>query len=243
MIKKAAVLLLVLLLLLCGCEKTDSILKQETDTPDTTDVTEETVPSTVPADGNPEDATCKGSYTGAENPDAVVAVSGMAELTNEQLAVWYWAEVAQYQQENHPQAPDFERPLDVQACEIDDTVKSWQQYFLKQALSSWHTAQALIQHSEQVPLTFEEAYQPNRANTEKYMTGMPAAEVLYGYVPNYKPNSMHQSYLDNIPRMLTDLAREKGYETSAAMAKEAFSSSLRGTESFTYSYNRGILSR
>lgn len=241
MIKKAAVLLLVLLLLLCGCEKTDSFLKQETDTPDTTDVTEETVPSPVPADGNPEDATCKGSYTGAENPDAVVAVSGMAELTNEQLAVWYWAEVAQYQQENHPQAPDFERPLDVQACEIDDTVKSWQQYFLKQALSSWHTTQALIQHSDQVPLTFEEAYQPNRANTEKYMTGMPAAEVLYGYVSNYKPNSMHQSYLDNIPRMLTDLAREKGYETSAAMAKEAFSSSLRGTESFVYSYNRGYM--
>ena len=123
MMKRTAVLLLILILLLCGCGKTDSVGEEAAAA---TEVTEETVPATIPEDGNPGDATCKGSYTGTENGDAVVAVSGMAELTNEQLAVWYWAEVAQYRQENHPQAPDFDRPLDLQTCEIDDTVNSWQ---------------------------------------------------------------------------------------------------------------------
>ena len=224
-------------LLLCGCEKTGAGEMLQAQTAETT---EATVPATVPADGDPNDVTCKGSYTGSV-PDAVAAVSGSAELTNEQLSVWYWAEVARYRQENHETAPDFDLPLDTQACEIDDSVNSWQQYFLKQALSAWHAAQALVQHSEEIPLTFEEAYQPNRDNTEKYMTGMPATKVLYGYESHYRPNSMHQAYLDGIPQMLEDLAREKGYANGEEMAKKAFGASLEALEAFAMSYNRGYM--
>ena len=238
MVKRTAALLLVLGLLLCGCGKTESSETEVTVAPETT---EETVPATIPQDGNPGDATCKGSYTGTDTPDTVVAKAGLAELTNDQLAVWYWAEAAQYRQENHTQAPDFDRPLDEQVCEIDDTVNSWQQYFLKRALSSWHTAQALVQHADQTPLVFEEAYQPNRMNTEKYMTGMPATKVLYGYASYYRPNSMHQAFLDNVPRMLVELAEEKGYGTPEAMAQEAFSATQSAVEAFAYSYNRGYM--
>ena len=49
---------------------------------------QETVPMTIPADGNPDDVTCKGSYTAkAEdfNGDAVVATLGEAKLTNTEL--------------------------------------------------------------------------------------------------------------------------------------------------------------
>ena len=237
--KRIAAFALVLILLLCGCSKQASPAKQ--DTVETTSPAEETVPATVPEDGDPKDVTCKGSYTGAAAPETIVAKSGDAELSNEQLSVWYWAEVAQYRQERHETEPDYDRPLDVQPCEIDAAVNSWQQYFLKQALSSWHTAQALVQHSEKVPLTFEEAYLPNRTNTEKYMTGMPVTEVLYGYASHYQPNSMHQAYLDGVPRMLTELAAEKGYKTAADMAKEAFATGQRALESFVYSYNRGYM--
>ena len=100
MVKRTAALLLVLGLLLCGCGKTESSETEVTVAPETT---EETVPATIPQDGNPGDATCKGSYTGTDTPDTVVAKAGLAELTNDQLAVWYWAEVAQYRQENHTQ--------------------------------------------------------------------------------------------------------------------------------------------
>ena len=236
--KLTTALLLILILLLSGCGAKDAFAGS---TVTATAPAEETVPATVPEDGNPGDVTCKGSYTSDDGRDTLVATAGAAELTNDQLSVWYWAEVARYRQEAHGVAPDFDRPLDVQVCEIDGTVNSWQQYFLKQALSSWHRAQAMVQHADQIPLTFEEAYKPNRVNTEKYMTGMPASSVLYGYESHYQPNSMHQAYLDSIPRMLTDMAKEMGYETSANMAKTAFSSSLQALETYAYSYNRGYM--
>ena len=207
--KILAALLLAMALVLCGCGKEASGAAENQVTPVPT--TEETVPVTIPEDGDPNDATCKGSYTAQGDPNAVVAVSGSRELTNGQLQVYYWAEVARYQQEAHGIAPEFDRPLDVQPCEIDESVNSWQQYFLKQALESWHSTQALVQHSIEVPLQTEEAYQPNRDNTEKYVTGMPAGEVLYGYYSHYRPNSMHQAYLDAMPQTLTELAVEKGY--------------------------------
>jgi len=230
--KKSWILLFLAMILLCGCERSVA---------EPTEATMETVPSaTVPADGNPEDVTCKGSYTGTA-ADEVAATSGNAQLTNRQLSVWYWAQVAQYRQENHSAAPDFDLPLEEQTCEIDNTVNSWQQYFLKRALSAWHNAQALLQHSEEVPLTFEKAYQPNRKNTEKYMTGMPAAEVLYGYHSHYRPNSMHQAYLDDIPQMLENLSREKGYSNVQTMATKSFGTSAEELEAFASAWNRGYM--
>ena len=236
--KRWSALLLAAVLLMSGCDK---VTEKPTEMTEMPIPTEETIPATIPADGNPEDVTCKGSYTDCGTQDSIAAASGTLALTNEQLSIWYWAEVAQYRQENHEVAPDFDRPLDVQPCEIDGSVNSWQQYFLKQALSAWHTAQALIQHSEQVPLTFEEAYQPNRDNTEKYMTGMPATEVLYGYTDKYKPNSMHQAYLDEIPRTLENLAHEKGYAGAAEMAEKAFGASADSLELFAVYSNRAYM--
>ena len=233
--RNLAALLLAMMLILCGCgSKNESAAAEE---PAAEPTVEETVPATIPEDGNPDDVTCKGSYTAQGDSNAVVAASGTGELTNEQLQVWYWAEVARYQQENREVAPDFDRPLDVQPCEIDASVNSWQQYFLKQALSSWHTAQALVQHSVEIPVPTEEAYQPNLANTEKYVTGMPAGEVLYGYYPHYRPNSMHQAYLDTLPQTLADLAKEKGYASTAAMAQDAFGTGEEAVQTFADTYN------
>ncbi len=230
-----ALFLLVCALLLCGCQR-----KKETVPEPSTAANEETIPETIPADGDPGDVTCKGSYTGSVS-DAVAATSGSDQLTGQQLQVWYWAEIAQYRQEHHETAPDFDRPLDTQICEIDSSVNSWQQYFLKQALSSWHAAHALIQHSESVPIPTEEAYQPNLANHETYMTGMPAAQVLYGYHTEYRPNSMHQAYLEEIPQMLERLAQEKGYGDAETMAKEAFGVNGRVLEEMTQSFNLGYM--
>jgi len=228
-------LVLTMILLLCGCKQT--VVEQAAQT----QPIQETVPAaTVPADGNPDDVTCKGNYTGAA-ADAVVATVGGSRLTNEQLSVWYWAQVAQYRQEKHDPAPDFDLPLEEQVCEIDDSVNSWQQYFLKRALSAWHTSQALIRHSEEIPLIFEEAHQPDPGNIENYMTGMPATEVLYGYHSHYRPNSMHQAYLDTIPQTLKALSREKGYADIQIMASESFGASEGALEEVAASWNRGYM--
>ena len=232
---KKWIVLLMAVLLLCGCQKNETMEEVPTET------TEATVPVTVPDDGNPQNVTCKGSYTNSGTMDSVVTASGTWSLTNEQLSVWYWAEVAQYQQEAHEIAPDFDEPLDTQICEIDTSVNSWQQYFLKQALASWHSTQALVQHSAEVPLPTEEAYQPNRDNTEKYVTGMPAGEVLYGYYSHYRPNSMHRAYLDSLPQTLSELAVKKDYDSADTMAREAFGTGKEDLLAFAEAYNLGYM--
>ena len=203
-------------LLLCGCAPAGSNADNSA---------ESTLPSagaTVPADGNPEDVTCKGTYTREGDPAAVIAQIGDTKLTNEALAVWYWAAAAQYQASGKTPAPDFDAPLDSQPCEAEGTVGSWQQYFLRQALNAWHTAAALNQQSLEVPLNLEPEYQPDPEKYATYMDGMPATKFLYGYNRFYSPNTMHQAYLDSLPDTLKALAGEKGFGDTAAMAQDAF---------------------
>lgn len=213
--KRIVLLLLAMLMLLCaGCsnENTEEL------PPETT---EATIPATVPADGDPDDVTCKGSYSqGDWDPDAAVATVGDHTLTNKQLQVWYWMAVAERKQGAYDAAPDFSRPLDTQACPIDDSVASWQQYFLKQALNTWHSVYALELQARELPLPTEEAYKPSEKNYETYMTDIPATDYLYGYNPLYQPNSMHDAYLTGLPETLETLAREKGYADLADMAEK-----------------------
>lgn len=239
--KKHIALLLALSLLLSGCGKEAPLPETETSTAAETTVPVETIPVTIPPDGDPEDVTCKGSYTADVSGSTVVATVGGAELTNAQLQVWYWAQAAQYRQEQHETAPDFDRPLDTQVCEIDDSVASWQQYFLREALNAWHSAQALVLQSEEVPMPTEEAYQPNLKNYEIYLTDIPAVKYLYGFNEYYQPNTMHQAYLDTLSDTLNDLAGEKGYSGAAAMAKEAFGASERELTAYARLYNLGYM--
>lgn len=236
--KLALLLALVLLLTGCGGENAPAAAPNQEAS---TEAMQTEPAATVPPDGNPEDVTCKGSYTAQVSGDAVVAQAGDAKLTNSQLQVWYWAEVAQYQQEQHETAPDFSKPLDSQVCEIDDSVASWQQYFLREALNAWHSAQALTCQSEEVPMPTEEAYQPNLKNHETYMTGMPATKYLYGYNELYQVNTLHQEYLDSLSDTLDALAEEKGYADAAAMAQAAFGTGETELEDYAQIYNRAYM--
>lgn len=221
-----------------GCGK-----KPETETTaPTVQTAEATVPATVPADGNPDDVTCKGTYS-ADNVNAstVVATAGDDTLTNGQLQVYYWLEVASYRQAGHETAPDFDKPLDTQPCELDDSVASWQQYFLKRALNTWHSAQALSAQSVDEGLPTEEAYQPDPEKHETYMTGMPATSVLYGYNKNYRINTLHQQFLDNIPQMLTELAQKNALADTEALARDLAGASAADLSACVELYNRGYM--
>lgn len=219
---------------LWGCQRTELV--------ETVGPTEEVVEvlATVPMDGNPEDVTCKGLYTAVPEEidrDAVVARAGDAELTNGELAVWYHGAVAQYRQEGHEEAPDFEADLATQVCQVDSSVNSWEQYFLRQALENWHKVQALKAASGEDTIITDPYYNPVEGELEQYMTGMPATEVLYGYHEFYRPNSMHQAYLDDIPEMLENMAKDKGYGNAKAMAEKAFGAELSVLETVAESYN------
>ena len=236
------------LLLLAGCSKKGSLSELGKDTTPAqenvhaTEVqTEPTVPATIPEDGDPNDVTCKGSYTADQSRTTVVATVEGAQLTNEELAVWYWATVAQYQENPTENGPDFSKPLDTQVCPIDDTVRSWQQYFLKQALNSWHTSQALLLQAKNTELVYEEAYKPNPKTHADNMTGKPATEVLYGYDQFYEHNSMHQSWLDAMPETLKQLAADGQWGDLQTMASQAFGSSEKSLLQAAQAYNEAYM--
>lgn len=122
----------------------------------------ETVEATIPADGNPDDETCKGSYTADDNAviaahDVVIASAGENQLTLGQLQVYYWMEIRSFLNNYGAYAAyfglDYQQPLDTQMCGVTDTPMTWQQYFLGSALNSWHTQSSM--NSEAVKAGFE----------------------------------------------------------------------------------------
>ena len=123
----------------------------------------ETVPMTVPADGNPDDITCKGTYTvtmDGFNGDAVIATMGDAKLTNTDLQVYYWMQVYGFLNEYGSYASmfglDYTKPLDMQLS-LEGTM-TWQQYFLDAALANWTDYQARCHEANANGFELDEEY-------------------------------------------------------------------------------------
>ena len=220
-------------LLLTGCQDTPIGPEQATDPQSATiPETEPTVPETEPTeppptsppDGNPDDVTCKGTYTRdtlemVKNMDTVVATIGKAEMNSSLLQIYYWTTVNTYRQAGHEIAPDFSMPLDVQLCPLDGTAITWQQYFLEQALNNWRSHYAMVQRSKTAVLPLEEAYDRDEAEHEKFqIANIYNLEHLYGYNTDYKLHDAHQAYLDNLPALLEELAKANNCPTTASLA-------------------------
>lgn len=244
------VLILALLLAACGGETEPIRANAENASGDAAletaaATTEPTVPATVPPDGNPDDVTCKGSYTTQDGqlPNAVAATVAEENLTVKQLQVYYWMEVNAWLLGDNEAMPDLSRGLDTQLCEAADNALTWQQFFLQRALDSWHGQQALVLQGNDEGVPLEEAYQPNLANHEKYMTDMPATEVLYGYEEGFQPNELHQAFLDGIPELLQQLASDQGYADAAQLAAAIAGEGTKEEALVSYAelYNRGYM--
>ena len=232
----AMLLCMVILLGLSGCGARQKFFSEETAA-----ATEDTVPATTPADGDPNNVTCKGTYSVSDEQiiaarDAVVAEIGSSKhLTNSELQIYYWLEVAAHRISDDPNQPDYSQSLDTQSCPIDNSVNSWQQYFLNKALSAWHAQQALVLMSQEigVPITDPE-YKPDLEKRTEYLTGMPANQYLYGWSDSYQPNRLHQAYLDAIPEMLNTLAADNGFGDNDAQAKAIAGAGADGRDLLSY---------
>ena len=180
------------------------------------EATETTPPMTVPADGNPDDATCKGSYTLAEgatfNGDAVVATMGEHKLTNAELQVYYWMQVYDFLNQYGSYASmfglDFTKPMDMQVS-IDGTL-TWQQYFLDAALDTWVNYQAMC----------------NEANAAEYVL-----------------DEEYVIYLEELPDNLESSALEMGYESAEDMIRRDMgpNASLAGYLNYLNNYYLGYM--
>lgn len=153
-------------------------------------VPEETVPMTIPPDGNPDDVTCQGSYTLAEgetfNADAVVATMGDAKLTNGDLQIYYWMSVIDFLNQYGGYASmfglDYTKPMDQQVSLDGDL--TWQQYFLNSALLTWSNYQALYNEAQANDYVLEQEYvdylsaQPDTLAQQAESLGYESAEKM-----------------------------------------------------------------
>ena len=149
--------------------------KAEEETAVSVPVVEETVEATIPADGNPEDVTCKGSYSVSDEEmaaaaDTVVATMGEYSLTNSQLQVYYWMEFQNFMSTYGNYAAyfglDYTQPLDTQRSTYDEDL-TWQQFFLNAALTNWNQVQAMN-------LKAQEAGLEASAEDQAYLDGLDA---------------------------------------------------------------------
>lgn len=252
------VLLLSITAMLCACvtteqpaiagpmdvEPTSSVAETASPTDASTEPpTEPTEPSpTCPPDGDPEDITCQGSYTAgkmelSKNSQTVVATAGKHKLTSGLLQIYYQAAVNAYQEEGHENAPDFEQGLDTQLRDLEGTTVTWQQFFLQEALNTWHAHVAMVDASKNAQLPLEEAYDRNeKKHEENLKTQIYNLNRLYGYNTEYKINAVHQAYLDNLPTMLENMAAELGYKSTAAMTNDL--AGVGTNENFLLEYAR-----
>ena len=151
---------------------------------------------TIPADGNPDDATCKGSYTVTDeeviaNTATVVATVGSQQLTNAELQIYYWLEVqnfiAQYGSYAAYFGLDLTQPLDTQVCTLSENPVTWQQYFLASALADWHNYAALAEEAQLNSYELEQEYVdmiaklPETLATDAGIQGFASAEEFLAY--------------------------------------------------------------
>ena len=161
------------------------------------EVTEETTEATIPADGDPDNVTCKGTYTvsdeeaEAANGD-IVATAGDRVLTNGQLQILYWRSVqsfyAQYGSYAQYFGLDHTQSMDTQVCTVTEGL-TWQQYFLEDALNNWKVFDAVAQQA--------------REN-------------------GFQMTADSQKQLDELEDGLTQTAADNGFEDTAAMIVRNF---------------------
>ena len=155
----------------------NNVQPDSTDPTDTSTSAADASEATVPTDGNPDDVTCKGSYTVSDDAlaavrDTVVATVGEESLTVGQLQIYYWRSFYDFMNNYGNYASyfglDYTQPLDTQTCSI--TGGTWQQYFLSSALSDWHRYLSLSMEAEKAGMHLSDEQQDYLDNLESTLS-------------------------------------------------------------------------
>ena len=175
----------VIVALLMGGTKTEEPAAEVQPTLDTTVVETQPEP-TIPADGNPDDETCKGTYTVTDEEvkaaaDTVVATLGDHTLTNAQLQVFYWMQVQNFLSSDYGSymlyygMMDYTQPLETQTSMMGSG--TWQQFFLKEALTTWRNYCVLADQAKAAEMTLTAEEQEYLDTLEESLT---SAAQYYG---------------------------------------------------------------
>lgn len=167
------------------------------------------VEATVPADTGLNDATCKGTYTVADDVlasglDVVVATLGDEEMTVADLQVYYWLQVREFLSSTdfyylyyYYGVIDYTQPLDTQICYYDETL-TWQQYFVQCAVEAWQEFTAMAVAAEENNIEMLEDLRSDLENMEEMLeetavtNGFASTQELLEY--NMGPGATIEAY-------------------------------------------------
>lgn len=123
--------------------------------------------------------------------DAIVATLGENSLSNGQLQIYYWMQVYEFLNDYSYYLSyiglDYTKDLSTQSCTMTETEMSWEQYFLMEALYTWHRYQVLYQ----------------TANTEGYQMPTEYQSYLDGLQESMDADALEDGY-DSAEAMLQD---------------------------------------
>ena len=112
--------------------------------------------------------------------EEVVATVGGQTLTNGELQIYYWMNVYDFLNNYGYYAAymglDYAQPLDEQQCPDNDG--TWQQFFLSDALSSWHTYQSMSLMAQKNNIVLDDTMQKDLENLRQTLA---AAAVENGF--------------------------------------------------------------
>ncbi len=137
-----------------------------------------TAQGTVPKNGNPDDVTCKGTYTVSDKKvkkgrGDVVASIGDQELTNGLLQIYYWSEIySNYEEYVSEGGLDLAAPLDTQMANDELT---WQQLCLENALTAWHVNQSMAMKAKEAGMELDATYAQQLSSLEQTMEDQAAS--------------------------------------------------------------------
>lgn len=208
----------------------DQNAEPETTLPEVTEPETEPVPMEPAVTGNGVSSSvlCKSIYTaGAEAAvsvgDKVVASGSGIQLTNRELQIYYLSEVNAYRTSGSETQPNYEWPLENQLCPLGSASQSWQHYFLERAVKSWQAEQAMLYAAQQPQLITEEAYQfLDYLHAEYVPEDRPVHNFIYGDKDCYKPNLLHQEYLDGLTDTIGKLAASQGFGSAEDYIRSVF---------------------
>ncbi len=156
----------------------------------------------------PNDIHKKDTYTVSDKKvekkaDEVVAQVGDSVLTNGVLQIYYAESVYSFVEQNYyylsSYGLDITKPLDEQTC-IADKDLTWEQYFLDNALESWHRYAVLENMAKAAGFTMDEDMQTYLKDLPKYMEET-AKENKYDSVQawlsdNFGPGTTQEDYIN-----------------------------------------------
>ena len=100
--------------------------------------------------------------TAIKKADTVVARAGDAELTNAQLQIYYRIQVVNFINNYYMYLSyigfDYTQPLSTQMSYFDETM-TWEQYFIQEAINTWHFYQSLALTAQDAGYTLPEERQ------------------------------------------------------------------------------------